>query len=82
LTGNLAGEKSHAWGRYCRQVRVNVNAIAPGFIQSDMTHVLPEEVSQKFLSQIPMNTYGMPTDMANVVLFLVSENEVRENMGG
>lgn len=52
---------------------VNVNAIAPGFIQSDMTHVLSEEVSQKFLSQIPMNTYGIPSDVANVVLFLVSD---------
>jgi 3-oxoacyl-[acyl-carrier protein] reductase len=52
---------------------VNVNAVAPGFIQSDMTHVLPEAVSQKFLSHIPMNTYGMPADVANVVLFLVSD---------
>jgi 3-oxoacyl-[acyl-carrier protein] reductase len=52
---------------------VNVNAIAPGFIQSDMTHVLSEAVSQKFLSQIPMNTYGLPADVANAVLFLVSD---------
>lgn len=52
---------------------VNVNAIAPGFIQSDMTHALSEEVSQKMLSQIPMNLYGKPEDVANVVLFLVSD---------
>lgn len=52
---------------------VNVNAIAPGFIQSDMTHVLSEEVSQKMLSQIPMNLYGKPQDVANAVLFLVSD---------
>jgi len=52
---------------------VNVNAIAPGFIQSDMTHVLSEEVSQKLLSQIPMNLYGTPDDVANAVLFLVSD---------
>ncbi len=52
---------------------VNVNAIAPGFIQSDMTHVLAEEVSQKLLSQIPMNLYGKPEDVANAVLFLVSD---------
>jgi 3-oxoacyl-[acyl-carrier protein] reductase len=52
---------------------VNVNAIAPGFIQSDMTHVLSEEVSQKLLSQIPMNLYGKPEDVANAVLFLVSD---------
>ncbi len=52
---------------------VNVNAIAPGFIQSDMTHVLSEEVSQRLLSQIPMKQYGKPEDVANAVLFLVSD---------
>jgi 3-oxoacyl-[acyl-carrier protein] reductase len=52
---------------------INVNAIAPGFIQSDMTHVLSEEVSQKILSQIPMKQYGKPEDVANAVLFLVSD---------
>lgn len=52
---------------------VTVNAIAPGFIQTDMTHVLSEEVSQRMLSQIPMNYYGKPEDVANAVLFLVSD---------
>jgi 3-oxoacyl-[acyl-carrier protein] reductase len=52
---------------------VNVNAIAPGFIQSDMTHVLAEEASQRLLSQIPMNRPGKPEDVADVVLFLVSD---------
>jgi 3-oxoacyl-[acyl-carrier protein] reductase len=51
---------------------VTANAIAPGFIQSDMTHVLSEEVTQKTLAQIPMNLYGKPEDVANAVLFLVS----------
>lgn len=52
---------------------VNVNAIAPGYIETDMTHELPEEVSYKMLSQIPMKAYGKPDDVANVVLFLVSD---------
>jgi 3-oxoacyl-[acyl-carrier protein] reductase len=52
---------------------VNVNAIAPGFIQSDMTHVLSEEVTQKMLEQIPMHYYGKPEDVAKAVLFLVSD---------
>lgn len=52
---------------------VNVNAIAPGFIKSDMTHVLPEEVTQKMISQIPMKAYGVPEDVANTVLYLVSD---------
>jgi len=50
-----------------------VNAIAPGFIKSDMTHVLPEEVTQKMISQIPMKLYGEPEDVANTVLYLVSD---------
>jgi 3-oxoacyl-[acyl-carrier protein] reductase len=50
-----------------------VNAIAPGFIQSDMTQVLAEEVSQKILARIPLNLYGKPEDVANTVLFLVSD---------
>lgn len=52
---------------------VNVNAIAPGYIETDMTHKLSEEVSEKMLSQIPMKAYGKPNDVANVVLFLVSD---------
>jgi 3-oxoacyl-[acyl-carrier protein] reductase len=51
---------------------ITVNAIAPGFIQSDMTHGLAEGVSQKMLSQIPLNAYGVPEDVANTALFLVS----------
>ncbi len=51
---------------------VTVNAIAPGFIQSDMTHVLPEEATNKLLAQIPMNIPGKPEDVADAVLFLVS----------
>jgi 3-oxoacyl-[acyl-carrier protein] reductase len=52
---------------------VTVNAIAPGFIHSDMTHVLSEVVTQKMLAQIPMNLFGKPDDVANAVLFLVSD---------
>jgi len=52
---------------------VTVNAIAPGFIQSDMTRVLSEEILKKMLSQIPMNSHGKPEDVANAALFLVSD---------
>ncbi len=52
---------------------VTVNAVAPGFIQSDMTHVLSEEATQKLLAQVPMNRSGKPEDVAGVVLFLVSD---------
>ncbi len=52
---------------------ITVNAIAPGFIETDMTENLPEEIKQGFLSQIPMNRFGKAEDVANVVLFLASE---------
>ncbi len=52
---------------------ITVNAVAPGFIQSDMTHGLSEEATQKFLAQVPMNRSGKPEDVAGVVLFLVSD---------
>jgi 3-oxoacyl-[acyl-carrier protein] reductase len=52
---------------------INVNAIAPGFIRSDMTEALSEQVAQKMLTQIPMNAYGAPGDVAGAALFLVSD---------
>jgi len=51
---------------------ITVNAIAPGYIQSDMTDVLSDDVSKKMLSLIPMGFYGNPEDVADAVLFLVS----------
>ncbi|RLJ70386.1 3-oxoacyl-[acyl-carrier-protein] reductase [Hydrogenivirga caldilitoris] len=52
---------------------ITVNAIAPGFIETDMTENLPEEIKQGFLSQIPMNRFGTAEDVANVVLFIASD---------
>ena len=51
---------------------ITVNAIAPGYIRSDMTQALSDDVSKKMLSVIPMGFYGDPEDVANAVLFLVS----------
>ena len=51
---------------------ITVNAVAPGFIRSDMTEVLSETVTKKLLDEVPMNSYGTPEDVANAVLFLVS----------
>jgi len=52
---------------------INVNAVAPGFIQTDMTAKLPEDVKQKMLAAIPLGRLGTPLDIANVCLFLASE---------
>jgi 3-oxoacyl-[acyl-carrier protein] reductase len=51
---------------------ITVNAIAPGYIRTDMTEVLSEDISKKMISLIPMGFYGDPEDVANAVLFLVS----------
>jgi len=52
---------------------INVNAVAPGFIQTDMTSVLPENVKEEFIKSIPLMRAGKPEDIANTVLFLASE---------
>jgi len=52
---------------------ININAVAPGFIQTDMTAKLPDELKQKMLSAIPLNKFGTPGDVANVCLFLASD---------
>ena len=52
---------------------VTVNAIAPGFIQTDMTDKLSDKIKETTLSQIPMGKFGTPEDVANLVAFLVSE---------
>ena len=52
---------------------VRANAIAPGFILTDMTQTLPEEVHQHFLSRIPMKRAGKPEEVAQTALFLASD---------
>ncbi len=53
---------------------ITVNAVAPGYIGTDMTAGLPEELKQKMLSSIPLARMGTPTDIANAVKFLVSDD--------
>jgi len=53
--------------------RINVNAVAPGFIQTSMTERLSAQVKEKLSSQIPFGEIGKPEDVASAVLFLVSE---------
>lgn len=52
---------------------INVNAIAPGFIDTDMTSVLNENLKEQMLKNIPQNRFGEPEDVANLVLFLASD---------
>ena len=52
---------------------ITVNVVAPGFINTDMTGVLPEKVKESMLQGIPLKRIGEPKDIANAVLFLASD---------
>lgn len=52
---------------------INANAVAPGFIQTEMTAKLPEDIKKKMLEAIPLARLGTPEDVANVCLFLASD---------
>jgi len=53
---------------------ITVNAVAPGFIETDMTSNLPDEQKEALASQIPMGRLGTPDEVANVVLFLAGDS--------
>lgn len=53
--------------------KVTCNAIAPGFIATDMTDAIPEAAKEAILSRIPMKDLGKPEDIANCALFLASD---------
>ena len=52
---------------------IRCNAIAPGFIETDMTHYLKEVGGEKWMEKIPLHRFGLPEEIANVALFLASE---------
>jgi len=52
---------------------ITVNAVAPGFINTEMTQILPDKAKQAFLSQIPMGRIGEPDEVADTVYWLASE---------
>lgn len=52
---------------------ITINAVTPGFIETDMTEVLSQTVKEDLLKQIPSGRLGKPEDIANAVYFLVSE---------
>ena len=68
--GVIAFTKSIAREAAPRNIRVN--AVAPGFIASDMTNKLPQEVVSQYLDNIPLKRLGQPEDVAKAVAFLAS----------
>lgn len=69
--GLMGLTKSNA--RELAKRNVTVNAVAPGFIATDMTDVLPEKVKLELTAQIPLERLGSADDIANAVVFLASE---------
>lgn len=69
--GLIGLTKSNA--RELAKRNVTVNAVAPGFIATDMTEALPDKVKQELTAQIPMERLGSADDIANAVLFLAAE---------
>ena len=69
--GVIALTKSAAKELAPRNVRVN--AVAPGFIETRMTEVLPADVKERMLSLIPLGRFGSPKDVARVVTFLAGD---------
>ncbi|NLY90098.1 MAG: SDR family oxidoreductase, partial [Firmicutes bacterium] len=53
---------------------IRVNAVAPGFIKSKMTDVLPDKVKADLEKQIPLTRLGLPEDVAKAVVFLASSD--------
>ena len=77
--GNYAASKAAVIGftktvaREYASRMITVNAVAPGFIDTAMTHGLPPEVKETLQKQIPLGRLGQPSDVAEAVRFLVSE---------
>ncbi len=53
---------------------VRVNAVAPGFTETDMTSRIPEKVKEKILARIPLRRFALPEEIAKVVVFLASDD--------
>ena len=61
------------WARELGKDGIRVNAIAPGFIKTDMTSKMPESIIQMMVEKVPLKRWGKPEDVANVYTFLASE---------
>jgi 3-oxoacyl-(acyl-carrier-protein) reductase len=60
--------------RELAQFNINVNAVAPGFIETPMTDSVPDKVKKQFVNSIPLKRMGKPQDVAKVIKFLVTED--------
>ena len=61
------------WAKELGKFNITANAVAPGFIATDMTDAIPEEMRKAAIAQIPVRRAGQPIDIAYTYLFLASE---------
>lgn len=61
------------WALELGRYNITVNCIAPGFITTAMTEVMPEEIKKQSIAQIPLGKWGKPEDIANGYLYLASD---------
>lgn len=60
------------WAKELGKYNITANAVAPGFIKTDMTDLIPEEVRAQTVAEIPVKRMGLPEDIANAYLYLAS----------
>jgi len=61
------------WAKEFGKYNITANAVAPGFVKTDMTDIMPEEIRNTIVAGIPSKRMGLPIDIANAYLFLASE---------
>ena len=61
------------WAKEFGKFNITANAVAPGFVKTDMTDSIPDEIRKGFIANIPVRRLGEPIDIANAYLFLASE---------
>lgn len=64
---------TQTWAKELGRKGVNVNAVAPGFIHTEILNAMPEEVIVKMKSKVPLQRLGKPEDIANINAFLASD---------
>lgn len=64
---------TRTWALELAKYNINVNAIAPGLIDSHLTQAIPAEVKDKFIQRIPLKRIGQPENIANLIAFLASD---------
>jgi len=64
---------TYTWAVELAKYNINVNAIAPGFIDSVLTQQVPADIKEKFIQRVPLKRMGQPEEIANLIAFLVSD---------